>query len=275
MAILDTAHKRKSALITALILILLIFGIYNYGMQYLDPPEEYGLAINFGDSNVGSGEPVVKSKKTEFKKIDKVEEVVDEVEETAKEVVNEELVTQETTKEVPVVEKVKELKKEPTKEEVKKVEVKKKPKPKPSKENQDALNKLLNGNDVSGDPKGEGDDKVEGVKGKKGGDEKSSKYYGNTGSGSGGNYNLSGRKALSKPINQPDCNEEGIVVVKIRVNKNGKVIYAKAGEKGTTNSKPCLAKPAEAAALKTTWNPDSDAPAVQTGTIIYKFSLSK
>lgn len=134
---------------------------------------------------------------------------------------------------------------------------------------------MLNGNDLSGEPKGEGDDKVEGVKGNEGGDDKSSKYYGNKGAGSGGNYNLAGRKALSKPINQPDCNEEGIVVVKIRVNKDGKVIYAKAGEKGTTNSKPCLAKPAEAAALKTTWNPDSDAPAVQTGTIIYKFSLSK
>ncbi|MFD2529243.1 energy transducer TonB [Polaribacter marinaquae] len=274
MAILDTGHKRKSALITATILILLIFGIYNYGMQYLDPPEEYGLAINFGDSNAGNGEPVVKSKKIAPKIIEK-EEVVEEVEETIKETVKEEVITQETTKEVPVVEKVKELKKEPTKEEVKKVLEKKKPKPKPSKENQDALNKLLNGNDMSGEPKGEGDDKVEGVKGNEGGDDKSSKYYGNKGAGSGGNYNLAGRKALSKPINQPDCNEEGIVVVKIRVNKNGKVIYAKAGEKGTTNSKPCLAKPAEAAALKTIWNPDSDAPAVQTGTIIYKFSLSK
>lgn len=274
MAILDTAHKRKSALITATILILLIFGIYNYGMQYLDPPEEYGLAINFGDSNVGNGEPVVKSKKIAPKTIEK-EEVVEEVEEKIKEIVKEEVITQETTKEVPVVEKVKELKKQPAKEEVKKVVEKKKPKPKPSKENQDALNKLLNGNDMSGEPKGEGDDKVEGVKGNEGGDDKSSKYYGNKGAGSGGNYNLAGRKALYKPINQPDCNEEGIVVVKIRVNKNGKVIYAKAGEKGTTNSKPCLAKPAEAAALKTTWNPDRDAPAVQTGTIIYKFSLSK
>lgn len=119
MAILDTAHKRKSALITAVILILLIFGIYNYGMQYLDPPEEYGLAINFGDSNLGNGEPVVKSKKIVPKIIEK-EEVVEEVEETIKETVKEEVITQETTKEVSVVEKVKELKKEPAKEEVKK-----------------------------------------------------------------------------------------------------------------------------------------------------------
>ncbi|WP_373941234.1 hypothetical protein [Polaribacter sejongensis] len=57
MQILNTTHKRKSAVITAVILVLIIFGILNYGMSYLDPPEEYGLAINFGTSEVGSGEP--------------------------------------------------------------------------------------------------------------------------------------------------------------------------------------------------------------------------
>jgi protein TonB len=55
MSVLDTQHKRKSAAITAVILILFILGIFNFGMQYLDPPEEYGVAINFGDMNVGSG----------------------------------------------------------------------------------------------------------------------------------------------------------------------------------------------------------------------------
>ena len=68
---------------------------------------------------------------------------------------------------------------------------------------------------IDGKPKGEGDDKIEGVKGNEKGDPDSNKYYGNTGSGSGGNYNLAGRKALSKPKQQPDCQEEGIVVVRI------------------------------------------------------------
>ena len=71
MTLLNTTHKRKSAAITALILMLLIFGILNFGMQYLDPPEEYGLAINFGDANVGSGAPVVTSKKQLQKKLQK------------------------------------------------------------------------------------------------------------------------------------------------------------------------------------------------------------
>ena len=271
MEFLNTKHKRKSAVITAIILMLLIFGVLNYGMQYLDPPEEYGLAINFGNSNVGNGEPVQRTKKVATPKVVEKQEVVkEEVKETSKEIIKEDLITDDSSKDVPVVEKKKEIKKAVEKE-IKK----EKPKPKPSKENQNALNNLLNGNSSDGKPKGEGDDKEPGVKGNKKGDVNSSKYYGNTGSGSGGDYNLAGRKALSKPKEQPDCQEEGIVVVRIQVDKSGKVIYALPGVKGTTNSASCLLKPAKAAALKTRWNVDKNAPSKQTGTIIYKFSLSE
>lgn len=257
-------------------LLLLIFGILNYGLTYLDPPEEYGVAINFGDSNMGSGEPVVNSKKTAVKEVQKKEEVVDAVKEIPKEAIKEDLITDDTSKEVPVVKKVAKKKKDPVKEIVKK-EVKsvKKLKPKPSKEIQDALNKLLKGNSNTGNPAGEGEDAIEGVKVKNDGDATSSKYYGNTGSGSNGDYNLAGRKALSKPKEQPDCQEEGTVVVRITVNKNGEVIKAEPGVKGSTNTAACLLKPAKEAALKTKWNSDSNAPAFQVGTIIYKFSLTK
>ncbi len=275
MEILNTKHKRKSALITVIILMLLVFGILNYGMQYLDPPEEYGLAINFGNSDLGSGNPVEKTKKNATPKVVEKQKVVEEeVKETPKEIIKEEIITDESSKDVPVVEK----KKQPNKlveKEIKKEKPKEKPKPKPSKENQNALNNLLNGNSSDGKPKGEGNDKEHGVKGKEKGDPTSNKYYGNTGNGSGGNYNLAGRKALSKPKEQPDCQEEGIVVVRIQVDKSGKVIYALPGVKGTTNSAACLLKPAKAAALKTRWNVDNKAPSKQTGTIIYKFSLSK
>jgi protein TonB len=275
MTLLNTIHKRKSAAITALILLLLIFGIFNYGMQYLDPPEEYGLAINFGDSNVGDGEPVVKSKKTTPKEVAKIATVAAKVKETSKETIKEEIITNDTSEKVPVLEKVKEKKETPTKEVVEKLIPKEIPKPQPSKENQDALNKLLSGKSSDGKPNGEGDDAAEGVKGKKEGDLISSKYYGNTGSGPEGNYNLAGRKAVSKPKEQPDCQEEGIVVVRITVAKNGKVMSAVPGVKGTTNTAACLLKPAKEAALRTTWNSDDAAPKIQTGTIIYKFSLTK
>jgi protein TonB len=275
MTLLNTTHKRKSAAITALILMLLIFGIFNFGMQYLDPPEEYGLAINFGDANVGSGAPVVTSKKTSPKEITKTATVVAKVKETPKETIKEKIITNDTSEKVPVVEKVIEKKETPIKKAVEKLIPKEIPKPQPSKENQDALNKLLSGKASEGKPKGEGDDSAEGVKGKKEGDVTSSKYYGNTGSGLEGNYNLAGRKALSKPKEQPDCQEEGIVVVRITVAKNGKVMSAVPGVKGSTNTAACLLKPAKEAALRTTWNSDAAAPKIQTGTIIYKFSLTK
>ena len=274
MPILETKHKRKSALITAILLLFLLFVIFNYGMKYLDPPEEYGLAINFGNSEVGSGEPVEKTKKIATPKVVEKQEVLEEIQETPKEIIKEEIIINDTSEDVPVVENKKE-KKEPVKEVVKKEIPKEKPKPKPSKETTDALNNLLNGNSSDGKPKGEGDDEKEGVKGKEDGDLDSNKYYGNTGSGSGGNYNLAGRKALSKPKEQPNCEEEGIVVVRIEVDKNGKVISATAGVKGSTNTAPCLLKPAKEAALNTTWNADDKAPSKQIGTIIYKFSLSK
>jgi len=274
MSILDTKHKRKSAAITAIILLLMLFAIFNYGLKYLDPPEEYGLAINFGDSDVGTGEPLENAKKALTPEVVEKEEVVEEVKVTPNEGVKEEVLTDDTSKEITVVEK-KEVKIVPVKEVVKKEAPKETPKPKPSKETTDALNSLLNGNSSDGNPKGEGDDKKEGVKGNENGDPNSNKYYGNEGTGSGGNYNLLGRIALSKPIEQPDCQEEGIVVVRITVDKTGKVISAKAGEKGSTNTAPCLLKPAREAALRTTWNADQKAPANQTGTIIYKFTLTK
>jgi outer membrane biosynthesis protein TonB len=277
MPILDTKQKRKSAVITAIILMLIVFGIVNYGMKYLDPPEEYGLAINFGDATVGNGDPLEFTKKNETPEVveEIKEEVVEEVQEVSKEIIKEEIVTDNTAKDVLVAEKQEEKKDEPTEDVVQKEIPKEKPKPKPSKETTDALNSLLNGNASDGVPKGEGDDAQKGVKGDEKGDSDSNKYYGNTGSGSGGNYNLAGRKALSKPIEQPGCQQEGTVVVRITVDKNGKVIKAEPGYKGSDNTHPCLLKPAKEAALKTTWNADEKAPSSQVGTIIYKFSLSK
>lgn len=275
MSFLETKHKRKSAVITSILLALMLFAIYNYGLKYLDPPEEYGLAINFADSNVGSEDPVenTKSKPVENKPVEKVEEVEKTL---PKETIKEETITQDV-KDAPVIDKPKEEKKDKPveKKEEKKEKPKEKPKPKPSKETQDALNSLLNGGSDNGKPKGEGDDNKPGVKGNKKGDPKSSKYYGNNGSGGDSNYNLAGRNALSKPIEKPECNEEGIVVVSIEVDNTGKVIRAIPGVKGSTNTAKCLLDPAKAAALKTKWNPDPNAPNKQRGTIIYKFTLSE
>ena len=271
MAFLDTNYKRKSAAITSILVLALLFVVFNFGMRYLDPPQEYGLAINFGDSDVGFGEAIedVTQSPSENETLDKVQE---EILEAAKEDMKENIISDETSNEVMVVKK-KDTKTAPVKEVIKKEVQKEEPK-KPSKEAQDALNSLLNANTTNGKQKGEGDDTNEGVNGTDKGDPNSRKYYGNT-NADGGNYNLSGRKALSTPKEKPDCQEEGTVVVKIEVDRNGKVFNAEPGFKGTTNTAPCLLKAAKEAALKTLWNTDNNAPIKQVGTIIYVFSLSK
>ena len=250
-------------------------GVFNFGMQYLDPPNEYGVAINFGDSNVGNGDPVVKTKANPTVK--KVEKQVEEKEEVVpKETIKDEVITQDT-KDAPVLEKPDKKKVEKPKEDKKKVvEPKVVPKPKkPSKKTQDLLNNLLKGNSKDGENKGEGNDNNSGLKGKKNGDPKSTKYYGNNGSDGDENYNLAGRNALSKPTEKPNCNEEGLVVVRIEVDNSGKVIKATPGVKGTENTNPCLLNPARIAALKTPWNPDPNASNKQIGYITYRFSLSQ
>ena len=56
MSVLDTKNKRKSAGITIAVLLALLYLIFNYGMDYIDPPVEYGIAI-LGISDQGRTQP--------------------------------------------------------------------------------------------------------------------------------------------------------------------------------------------------------------------------
>ena len=51
------------------------------------------------------------------------------------------------------------------------------------------------------------------------------------------------------------------VFVRISVDKNGNVIAAQAGVKGTTNSADCLLSQGKRSSIKNKFNPDSKAPA--------------
>jgi len=56
MTFLDTPHKKKSAILTSLILVLFLLSLFIFGLSYFDPPKEYGMAVNFGTSDVGRGQ---------------------------------------------------------------------------------------------------------------------------------------------------------------------------------------------------------------------------
>jgi len=277
MLVREVKHKRASAIITAVILLLFVFVICNFGMRYLDPPEEYGLAVNVGSSEVGNRMPVQKNKKNSTSNLVQnkalvKDEVVEVPKEVPREVPKESFLTDETVKEVPIVEKETE-EEEPMVAEI--VQKKKITPPKVAKATQDALRSLLEGASAAESSDEEGGVDNPGVKGSDKGDATSLDSQGNSATGFNMNYNLAGRKVLSTPKEQPDCQEEGRVVVRVQVDNNGNVVAASAGDKGTTNSAPCLKKSAKEAALRTQWNADLAAPSIQEGTIIYTFSLIK
>ena len=277
MLVREVKHKRASAIITAVILLLFVFVICNFGMRYLDPPEEYGLVVNVGSSEVGNRMPVQKNKKNSTSNLVQnkalvKDEVVEVPKEVPREVPKESFLTDETVKEVPIVEK------ETEEEELMVAEIVQKKKitpPNVAKATQDALRSLLEGASATESSDEEGGIDNPGVKGSDKGDATSLDSQGNSATGFNMNYNLAGRKVLSTPKEQPDCQEEGRVVVRVQVDNNGNVVAALAGVKGTTNSAPCLKKPAKEAALRTQWNADLAAPSIQEGTIIYTFSLIK
>ena len=275
MSFLDTQHKKKSMAITVIIHIILILLLFYVGLSYLDPPLENGIAINFGTMDTGSGK-IQPSKKVNTAPKPKVVPLV--VKETSE--AKEDVITQETM-EAPVINK------EENNEEVKEVEtiaekeiqgqeLEKKIDTKPDKTTTDILSSLINGPKSEGeDQVGEGSDEIGGDKGDSKGALNAKSYYGTGKSLDGdGNYLLGGRKALNKKKILQDCNEAGIVVVSIEVDRAGNVIDATPGVRGTTNNSKCLLDPAKRAALATKFNKDGKAPFKQIGKIVYRFSLS-
>jgi hypothetical protein len=102
--------------------------------------------------------------------------------------------------------------------------------------------------------------------------------YGPGGSGSGDqgsgvSYSLTGRTAQSLPKPKYPGNDEGLVVVKVTVDKYGNVTAAEAGVRGTTIGDQSFWNEARQAALKAKFNLDENAPAFQQGTISYRFTL--
>ena len=88
------------------------------------------------------------------------------------------------------------------------------------------------------------------------------------------NYSLGTRQAVSKAKFKNDCQQSGKVVVEIKVDRNGNVVKAIPGARGTTNTAPCLMEKAEQAALRTKWEADITAPELQIGKITYNFLLN-
>ncbi|MDF1516776.1 MAG: energy transducer TonB [Lutibacter sp.] len=277
---LDTDHKRKSAALTSLVMSLMMAALFFFGLTYLDPPEEFGIALNFGTSEVGQGDiqPTEALRPASQEAVPEQQEAVKEQVTQAAPKIAEEVLTQDSEDAI-VIKKQLEAKKKADevarKERIQREAIAKQQAEELEKRKK--LDALIGGvsNSKGTATGGQGNDNTAGDKGKITGDPNASGYYGTGSGGGGGDYQLGNRKPISRPKPNYICDEEGLVVVSIEVNVYGKVINATPGIKGSTNTAPCLLSQAKDAALKTTWQPDSNAPSKQIGVIKYRFSLSQ
>lgn len=280
MMYLETKHEKNSAKITALILLILMLLLFVVGPDYLDPPEEYGVAVNFGTNNVGRGsKPLSNPKQANIPK--QVEEKSQP--KTSKpqkaESKSEDVLTQQTEEANAINKKKAEEAK--AKAEAEKVERLKQEaeerKKREEAEKKERLDNLIGGvkNSKENEDDGEGSDNKPGNKGELNGNPYAPNYFGGTGPGKGGvGYGLGGRGKPSKTIFRQDCNEYGLVIVKIEVDRSGKVTSATPGSKGSTNTHPCLLSPAKKIALSHKWPADANAPAKQIGFVSINFDVS-
>ena len=299
MPLLDTRHKKKSFTLTTLLLSVLLLLLFYIGLTYLDPPEESGIAINFGTMEFGSGKvqpkEKIKSEPLDIPKpsneAKKVEELIEqepiEEEVVEKEAPTEKVVTQESEESIRIKQQKEAKRKADTEakkakaeaarkaQEAREAEARKKAEEEAQKKKLDALIGGIGKSDGK-DSGSEGDDNKSGDKGDPAGNPYATSYYGAPGSGNGtGGYGLNGRSLVSKGKVQQECNEDGRVVVRIVVDKNGNVIKATPGVKGTTNNAPCLLEPARKTAFLHKWNLDAKAPTQQIGFVVVNFKLGQ
>jgi len=134
-------------------------------------------------------------------------------------------------------------------------------------------NALYKGKTNNGTGEGDGTGNKPGNQGKVTGSTLTNNYNG-TGSGNGGN--LSGmpqRNFINKPAVSDDSRRTGRIVVDIRVDRNGNVIYARAGAKGTTIADANLLQKCEDAVKNSKLNPLDSAPDMQIGTVVFVFKV--
>ncbi|WP_439153157.1 energy transducer TonB [Winogradskyella sp.] len=281
MKYLETKHERNSARITGFIALILLLLLFVVGPQYMDPPEEYGVAVNFGTTDFGSGnKPLSEPRKAVEEKVveeSQPEEAESEPTETTTKA--EKVMTQENAEAI-AIKKQKEAEAK-AKAEAERIESEKREaeerRKREEEEKTKKLDALIGGvKDADGkDDGGDGDDDKAGNSGQQNGDPYAPSQFGRSVPGKGGvGFGLGGRGKISNKIFNQDCNEEGLVVVEIRVNRSGKVIKATPGIKGTTGTS-CLFEAARKTALSFKFTPNNDAPNTQVGFVSINFALGQ
>ena len=282
MIIFDSPHKKKSASITFIVALLLIILFFGLGLTYYDPPIDYGMEINFGNTVQNSGN--IKEQNHELNNLDVIEEDQSSVKPTTKS--NTEinasmksksvLTERKSSVSIPKKESLKKRNQKKVKEgkKTEKLTIKKEI-PKVSKTTKNIVSNLLNKKKQVNDNQPNNSQSLVN-KNSSNQSAYSSTYYNSSISGSDiKSYGLNGRSLQSKGKVMQECNEKGLVVVRISVNRKGEVVTAEPGVKGTTNTHPCLLNPAKKTAQLHKWFPDNEAPELQFGFVVIQFKLGE
>ena len=268
MKFLETPEEKKSFTITSVIFVILFLLFTIFGLTYMDPPPENGIAVNFGTSETGSGE---------IQPTEPIQSAPEQAKSKPVPAEEDDVLTQED--EAPITLP----KKEKTKPVTKPTETKPVTKPtetKPTKPSNSALNSIIKGPKQDGTKQdGHGPDDEGGDKGNPNGSLYANSFYGSgtgdgIGTGKGTGWGLAGRKLSGNSKKIQDCNESGKVVVKIWVNRQGNVVRAERTQ-GTTNTNPCLVNPALETARTFKWQPDANAPETQIGFVVVNFQVGE
>jgi len=281
MNILKDKDKRKGLIGTILFHALLFLAFIFLGLTYIEPPEEEGIVVNFGDSQTGLGEEEPAPSNNPVEEQEQVTPSNSQSSSTQKS--KEEALTQEEIATLSVEAKRKKEEKERKAveeknrlEEQRRIAEENKRKEEEARRKKAESDKLFSGSfgKNNGNSNSQGVNGVPGNQGDPNGTP-GADNYGPGGPGGDGKigFSLSGRKMVQKPIINETSQDQGKVVVKIIVDKYGKVTKATAGEKGTTATSSYLKKISEEAALKTKFDANPNAAEEQVGTMTFTFKL--
>jgi hypothetical protein len=184
---LETKHERNAARITFLIAVILLLLLFVMGPQYIDPPIEYGVAVNFGTTDLGRGNQPLSEPKPAVNdtKIQEEEAVPSQTEPTKALPESEEVLTQENAEAIAMKkQREAELR---AKAEAERLEKERREaeerKRREQEEKKRKLDNLIGGvkNAEGKDTGGEGPDTVDGNKGQRDGNPYAPSYFGGSG----------------------------------------------------------------------------------------------
>lgn len=286
---MTTKEQRIATAGTAIFCVLFLFMLVL--VRFINDPteEEEGVLVNFGDTEQGMGEveprpavaqniptppPTPTPPEPAPQQTGEEEVVNQDFEESA--VIEQKKKAEQKKRQDEELKRQQEIERQRIEEERRKEEERKRQEEiqRQQQQMEATQNKAKNafaGRNPNGGNTGEGNTGQPGNQGSLNGDINSTNRQGN-GGGNGINFNLAGRSFGSPPPPPDDKGkDDGKVVVEIRVDRNGNVISAAPGKKGSSITDPKVLDACKKAALKAKFNSDPNAPEIQTGTITYIF----